>query len=129
MILKKLASGAELKIQLAPFADARALFQAVLEEAKALKINSQDEIDVNLFKDVFCAGLSSKKIEACLSLCMKRVTYNDLKIDENTFEPELARGDYMEVCWEVLQENILPFVKNLYAKYAPTLKALKSFQA
>ena len=128
-MIKKLSSGAELKIQLAPFSDAKALFQAVLEEGKALKVNSQDEIDVNLFKDVFCSGFSSKKIESCLSVCMKRVTYNDLKIDENTFEPESARGDYMEVCWEVAKENILPFVKNLYAKYAPLLTGLKNSQA
>lgn len=125
MIEKKLPSGAVLKITLAPFAEAKALYQACLEELRGLKVDPHEEIDVNLFKDLFCVGLSSKKIENALAACMKRSLYNDLKIDENTFEPVDARQDYMVACFEVAKENIAPFVKSLYAEYAPLWEKLQ----
>lgn len=121
-----LPSGAKLRIQPAPFKDSRALYQAILEEAKVLKLDPKTEIDVNLFKDLFCVGVSSKKIESCLWECMKVVRYNELKIDADTFEKVEAREDYLTVCFEVAKENVLPFMKNLYAKYAPMLGVLKS---
>lgn len=125
MIEKKLPSGATLKITVAPFHDAKALYQACLEELKFLKVDPNDEIDVNLFKDLFCAALSSKKIEVALKECLKRVTYNDLKIDEQTFEPVEARQDYILVCFEVAKENIAPFAKSLYAEFAPILERIR----
>ena len=77
-------------------------------------------IDVNLRKDLFCTFLASKKIEAALAECMKRVTYNGLKITEDTFEPVEARDDYLTVCVEVTRENVVPFMKSLFA-YGPDL--------
>lgn len=114
----KLPSGAVLKITPSPFSVSRALFQALLEELKALKLDPDAEVDVNLFKDIFCVGVSSKKIEACLAVCMRKVTYNDLKIDDMTFEPVEAREDYLAVCFEVTKENIQPFTKSLYAQFS-----------
>lgn len=125
----KMPSGAILKINLAPFGDSKALYQAVLEEAKGLKIDGQAELDVNLFKDIFCAGFSSKKIEAALMLCMKRALYNDLRITDETWEPVAAREDYMPACFEVAKENLLPFTKSLSAQYALILGQLKKGQA
>lgn len=121
-----LPSGAKLKITLAPFKDARALYQALLEEAKVLKLDPTAEVDVNLYKDLFCVGLSSKKIEAALWECMKRVTYNDSRITEDIFEPVEARDDYMTVCFEVAKANIMPFTKSLYAQYAHILEKLRN---
>ncbi len=118
----KLPSGAVIKINPAPFADARALYQSVLEEVKGITIFSATEM-TSVYKDLFCAGFSSKKIELCLWECMKRCTYNnnsgsgDMKIDQQTFEPISAREDYITVCMEVAKENINPFVKSLYAEF------------
>lgn len=120
-----LPSGAVLKITLAPFAQSKALYQAILEEVKTLRLDPDAEVDVNLYKDLFCVGFSSKKIEAALAKCLDRVTYNDLKIDDQTFESEAARDDYMTVCFEVTKANILPFTKSLYAKYSHILGLLK----
>jgi len=120
-----LKSGSKLAITLSPFAESKSLYQAVLEEAKELKVSGQDDIDVNLIKNVFCAGFASKNIEACVDQCMKRVTYNGLKIDEETFEPEKAREDYLEVCYHVAYENIRPFMKSLYAQYSQVLEHLR----
>ncbi len=109
---------------LAPFKDAKALYQAVLEEVKSLKLNPKDEIDVNLFKDLFCVGLSSKKIEAALWPCIERTTYDGHRITEETFEPEKAREDYVAVCMEVGKANIAPFAKNLMQQYSHILPML-----
>jgi hypothetical protein len=118
----KLSSGAKLEITLADFDLSKALYQAVLEEFKSMKIDEEEKIGVNLFKNVFCLGFSSKKIEFALWACMTRVLYNGLKVTKETFEPAEARGDYMDVCFEVAKENISPFTKSLYAKYYPILQ-------
>ena len=108
-----LPSGAKLRISLSAFAVSKALYQAVLEELKGLTLDPNADVDVNLFKDLFCAGFSSPKIEKCLNECMKKALYNEKHIDSGTFEPLEAREDYMSVCWEVALFNILPFTKSL----------------
>ena len=127
----KLPSGAILKLGVSPFGVSRALFQAVLEEVKDLKIASSDEMAA-VYKDIFCIGLSSKKIEACLWECFKKVLYcdkrGDLKIDQDTFEPVSARGDYLAVCIAVAKENIDPFVKGLYVEYKGFFETITSAQ-
>lgn len=128
----KLSSGAVLKVSPAPFADAKALYQAVLAEARTVGFTGKTELPVVL-KDVFCISFSSRVIEACLWECFKRCQYNagsgDLKIDKDTFEPLAARGDYVEVCMIVGEENIGPFVKSLYAEYKKLLDKNTESQA
>lgn len=114
----KLPSGTELKITPGDFESSRDLFQAVLEEGKGLKLDPMAEIDVNLFKDLFCVGFSSKKIEKSLWKCMEKCLYNEMKIQKDTFEPLDARQDYMTVCIEVGKANIMPFMKSLSAQYS-----------
>lgn len=126
-----LPSGAVLKIMPAPFVEARALYQALMEEIRNIKVDPTADIDVNLYKDLFCVCLSSKRVEACLWQCMKRVTYNangvgDLKITQDTFEPVENRDDYLKVCFEVGEENIRPFMKSLFAEYRRILTMVQS---
>lgn len=120
-----LPSGAKLEVQVAPFTLSKSLYMAVAEEAKALKLDPGAEVDVNFFKDIFCTGIASKKIEMALAECMKRATYNGLKITDDTWEPLEARQDYLPACFEVAQENIKPFMKSLYAQFAESLTAMK----
>lgn len=122
----ELPSGAELTITLAPFKDGKALYQAIAEELKAIDVEFDDDIDANFMKNLFCVGISSKKIEAALEPCLKRVLYNGLKIDDKTFEPANARQDYIPAMFEVAKENVLPFAKSLYAKYETVLSILKA---
>lgn len=127
-----LPSGAILKITPAPFSEARALYQAFLEELRAMKLDPQADIDVNLFKDLACAGFSSKRIEKCLEACMERAMYNDNQLRASDvlkiFEPVEARQDYIMVCFEVAKENIAPFTKSLYAEWSRVLALLKNDQ-
>ncbi len=125
----KLRSGNTLKIGKVPFAEAKALYQVLLDEAKGVKFSTKDEMP-NVFKDVFCVGLSSKRIEAQLQECFKRCQYCDkrgeLKIDADTFEPEEARGDYVEACIAVVGEVTAPFLNGLYAEYQTLFEKLVS---
>ncbi len=125
----KLPSGAELEIWVSPFEVSKALYQAMLDEVRGLKLDPKAEVDVNFFKDLFCAGFSSKKVEECLKECLKKATYNGARISSDTFEPVEARQDYMQVCFEVAQENVAPFTKSLYAKYQTILELMKSVPA
>lgn len=118
-----LPSGAVLQVQAAPFAVSKALYQAVLKEAKALNLGSQNDAG-NLMKDLLMTAYSSAEIEKALWACFGKCLYNGLKIDKDTFEPEAAREDYVFVCMEVAQDNISPFGKSLYAVWSQLLALL-----
>ena len=123
-----LASGKELVITPASFVRAKALYQAVLDEFKSVKIESKEELG-NVMKDMACVAFASKKIESALEECMKSVLYDGKKVNADTFEPVDARADYVPVCFEVAQENISPFLKSLYAQFSPLLEKLESTHA
>lgn len=128
----KLPSGAVLKITLSPFKEAKALYQAILKEAKSVGVSKDMDV-VALYKELFCVGFSSEEVEKHMWVCFQRCTYNsgkgDLRIDESTFEPLEARADYMQVCIEVMKENVLPFVKSLYAEYQRIIATSENSQA
>lgn len=123
-----LPSGAILKITPSPFSIAKALFQALLKEIRDVEVSSKSDI-ASLYKDLFCIGFSAPEVEKCLWECLKRCTYNsgsgDLRIDEQTFEPLERRDDYLMVCMEVGKENLLPFMKSLYAEFQRTIETMQ----
>lgn len=121
----KLPSGAELEIWISPFEVAKELYQTLLAEAKDLKLDPNAQVDVNLYKDIFCAGFSSKKVEACIKKCFEKCTYNGARIGTETFEPAEARQDFLLACFEVAQENVAPFMKPLYAKFQAIIELLR----
>lgn len=128
----KLPSGATLKVQPAPFAEAKALYQAVLDEMKGTPVPQSIDLG-NLLKTVLMQAFSSPRIEAALWTCFQKCLYNsgapgagDLKIDKDTFEPVAARADYTSVCLEVGEENIAPFVKSLYAVWKQMVSTIES---
>ena len=114
-----LPSGAKLEIDLAPFADSNALNKAVAKELKSMKFDPELNLaDPVFIKDLACTAFSSDEIMDALEVCFKRCTYNGLKIDSTTFEPEEARQDYFVVCREVLIEQIRPFAKGLLSLFS-----------
>ena len=121
----KLPSGSVLGISVAPFADARALYQALLEEGLSLQLDVEAEMDANFFKDIFCKGFSSKKIESALTKCMERAVIDGLKVTNDSFEPEDKRQDYFTVLFEVAAENIRPFTKSLSVQLKPLIETIQ----
>lgn len=118
----ELPSGATLEVAPAPFAQAWDLYQAILEELKAIPVRQGMDM-LGLFKDFLCHGFSSKYVLATMQPCLARCIYRrkgaaeGLKIDADTFEPVECREDYMVVLKEVAWENAYPFGKSLYAEY------------
>ncbi len=104
---KKLESGAELDVTLAPFSDGHRLFKAVTKELQEINL-SEDSV-----QKLSMRLLSSEPIENALWPCMARGSYNGLKINPDLFENAEARCDFLEVMKEVLAYNLLPFSKNL----------------
>lgn len=123
----KLPSGATLGIGETPFATSKALYQAILAEAKGLSVSFKTD-KIALYQQIFCMGFSSERIESCLWECFKHCTYTDsrgkFKIDDTTFEPVKARDDFMKVCVEVAKENTGPFVKSLYAEFKAAMEEM-----
>ncbi len=123
----QLPSGAVLKVAPAPFAIARDLYQAILREMRGVTFATDGEVG-GWIKDLFCASFSSKEIERILQECMKRCLYNDSKFTDQTFEPIEAREDYVKVLAQVTMENVLPFMKSLFAEYSVAIAMTKSIQ-
>lgn len=113
----KLASGAEMEIQIAPFPVAKALYQAVLTELQRVKVSLNGDAE-DLLKNLFCVAFSSREIEDCIWACFERVLINKVRVNKNTFEPVEMRGDYIQACMEVAKINILPFGKSLFAEFS-----------
>lgn len=130
---KNTGSGAILDLNIAGFAESHRLMKAVAKEfgsvkfstgetdlKKIMSMNLNDEM-LNSLKDLVAQFLSSSEIEAALWPCMSRCTYNGLKIDAATFEPEKSREDFIEVAKEVLVLNLRPFSKSLLSLLTSTL--------
>ena len=126
----ELKSGSKLSITMADFATAKGLFQAFAEEVGALNVSTEDQLLV-IAKNMLCSGLSSKKIEASLDKCMEKVAYNGVRLTKGNavFEDPVSREDYLEVCYEVAMENLLPFTKNLSALFLKISEKIQGTQA
>lgn len=119
----KLPSGADLKMNLAPFEDSKNLYQALLEEAKGVNFSASSDM-IGVCRDIFCIAFSSKKIEKMVLKCAERCLYNDLPIKADVFESNEARQDYFDMMFEIAMENVMPFTKSLYARYKVILEKL-----
>lgn len=123
----KLESGATLKISVAPFLDAKALFDSCMEELKSVDVSSERDM-ASVIKDIACVALSSKKIEKAIMKCAERATYNGLRISFETFEDVSARRDYLEVIQKIAEKNLEPFTSALAARLSDLMGRLSAFQ-
>jgi hypothetical protein len=107
-----LPSGAQLTVNVAPFKDAKFLFQAIANEWKTVKVG--DVASPAGMMSLFTAAFSSPEVEKTLWPCMIRSLYGDTKITPEVFEPEDSRQDFIPACMEVVKDNISPFTKALF---------------
>jgi hypothetical protein len=117
-----LPSGAIIDITLLPFEEAWGVSQTMAKEVerinfdiKAFNWNDFQMMDALNLKNPICAILSSQAVIDAAKICFKRVTYNGLKIDSQTFEKREHRADFLPVVFYVLRENISPFFENLFS--------------
>lgn len=114
----KLASGAVLNIGKTPFEVSKGLFQAVVKNFKSVEIPADVKTYEGFVGALLGSQISDPEIEKWMWACLGRCTYNngkaDLKIDPSMFEDENYRLDFIDICLEVGQENLRPFMKGLF---------------
>lgn len=124
----KLPSGNEIEITPAPFDEAKAIYQALLEELKSVPVQF-GEHHVNFLKSVFCTGIASKKIEKSVVACLDRVIYKGQKVTLDVFEVVENREDYLPMCFEVARVNVEPFMKTLTQQFSLIREKLETVLA
>ncbi len=112
----KLPSGRNLEIRVAPFAEAKALYQSLLNEIRSITFSTETEI-ASVLKDLFCVGFSSPVVEAKMWKCLERCTIDGVRVVESLFEAVENRDDYIKVCMEVVKSNVNPFAKSLFVAF------------
>lgn len=116
-----LPSGGVLNVGAAPFADSKALWQALLDELRGVAFNGEEL--QSILKELFCIGFSSQVLEAHIWNCAKKCTIQPSAINSpekvvpDYFEAVERRQDFVTVCSEVVKENVTPFVKALFAEW------------
>lgn len=132
-----LKSGAELQVQIAPFAVGNRLLKTVARELAAVDFNMDfGEIDlskvsakdINTLKNAAFRLLQSDEVEKAVLECMKRCLYRGQAIRPDTFEDENARSDYLPIAWEVMKANLIPFFNGLDLPSSASEKLTSSAQ-
>lgn len=107
---------AKVILNAAPLEDAFRLKAALQKALLSQNINLQELTDGDLFK-VMLALDSSPEVYNCMFDCLKKSSYNGIKITRETFEPEETRGDLYEVFFYCLKVNVYPFFKSLLSRF------------
>ncbi len=115
---KTMPSGAQLSVSAAPFEDAMALQDGVLNACKGVPMPGSLEdlmgMDATPLKDAILAAATSKELREALFTCAKHAIYDGkVKVDRALFDDpilgEKARGDYYTIAWELIVVNCGPF--------------------
>lgn len=129
MVEVSLPSGAQLRIDEAPFEDALELHNVILEELRQVDFSVQQEI-ASLMKSAICAVIPSKRVRSAIEKCMARAMYNGARIDSDLWKSGKGkREDYIPACVAIAAENIRPFAKSLYAEFSSIAAKLSGFPA
>lgn len=115
-----LPSGAKLDITLLPFEEAWGIVQTISKLIEIVNVDlSQIDLkninaaDVLAFKSPICTVLGSREVIESAKICFKRCTYDDKRIDTQTFEKKESRADFIPAIFYVIRENVSPFFADL----------------
>lgn len=143
----KLPSGATLLVTRATFEESDILLKALLREARGLKLDGVDVLDLDvakpaealqkggtaLFTQLLDRALSlaaSKEVSDALFTCFVRASYNGQRITKGLFDDEVlgeqAREDYFTICLKVIEVNCGPFFKKTFSRLSAPGTAVKS---
>lgn len=117
-------TGAKIVINPCSFQEAFRLKSAI---QKALLKNNVS-LEAALEQDITSLILAIDSDEEILDRmfdCLKKSTYDGIKITKDTFEDESARGDLYDIFFQCLKVNIYPFFKPLLSRFGIELKAPK----
>lgn len=133
-------SGNKCIINCAPMRDVQKLKQVIFNELKKSPIgikltggeNSflEKEIDftgvIDFIKDTLIGIDTSEEFEDAIFNCLQYCTYKKVnKINRELFDREdipEARGDYYEIIFACVEENLRPFIKSLISTWKTRIK-------
>jgi hypothetical protein len=105
------ASGAKLGITMSDFETAHALRKAVIKLTETLQAKTKEEAETELSLKI----MTSEEVEKSLFKCFGRCVYEGFKLNKGLFDDpnlgEQLRGDYDEICSQVIKVNCGPFTK------------------
>lgn len=113
-------SNAKVVLNAASFRDAFSLKATIIKALKesGIKVSLDSFETMDGLMSIWMALDSSEELFNMIMKCLQKSTYNGVRITEETFEDEKARGDMYEIFIECIKINILPF-------YTPLLSRLK----
>lgn len=109
------STGTKVVINPADLDSAFKLKSSLIKSLKAADIELADAFGEKLF-DAIMAIDSSKEVFDDIFNCLKKSTYNGIKITKDVFEDESARSDIYEVFLYCLKVNVYPFFKSLLSQ-------------
>lgn len=114
-------TGAKVVLNPCSLVDAFKLKSAIQKALLENNINLEKALDEDLTM-VLMALDSSEEVFKCMFDCLKKSTYNDIRITYDVFEDEQAKQDLYEVFFYCLKVNIYPFFKPLLSRFGIKLK-------
>ena len=119
----QLPSGAMLEVTPLDCGDSYAIFQQVMKVIGLLDIDlskldmtkdfrAQDVLE---FKRPLAQLLSNAELEKAAKKCLTRCTYEGLKVTEATWNPLVARQDFLFAMFYDLKENCSPFLDGVFS--------------
>lgn len=114
-------TGAKVVLNPCSLVDAFKLKSAIQKSLLANNLNLAKVLNEDVTQ-LFMALDSSEEVFNCMFDCLKKSTYNGVKITYETFEQEDARQDMYEVFFQCLKVNIYPFFKPLLSQLGINLK-------
>lgn len=82
-----------------------------------IEIKDVDFEDMGQVVNILMALDSSEEVFNCLFECLKKSSYNGIRIAKDTFDTPDKWGDLYEIFFYCLKVNISPFYKNLLSKW------------
>ena len=125
--MKKLTlpSGRILEVGLSPWETGENLYQTIAGELLKMVSSAHQELDESFILKIGLLVVSSKEVKRDIWACTPKCLIDGERLTRDHFEDEAHRDDYLLAMKEIAMVNIMPFMKSLYAQYAPILEMLK----
>jgi DNA-binding phage protein len=122
---------------MASFDEGDALLDSVLKVVDGITVTSKDD-HINVLKGLFTRAKLSPEIKIALKPCLARTIYKTLNdqgnpvvsklVNNEIFEDEKNRGDYLIVLKEVLEYNLSPFFVPLISAFSDLESKISALQ-
>lgn len=117
-------TGAKIVINPCSFQEAFRLKSAIQKALLRNNVSLEAALEQDITSLILAIDSDEEILERMFD-CLKKSTYDGIKITKDTFEDESARGDLYDIFFQCLKVNIYPFFKPLLSRFGIELKAPK----